>query len=122
MIKVVSGAAIETARVREVALANDKTLVIKFTTPMRAETLINSVTSVLSNSISITPVTNAYGVTAYNPGELKGVLTDDGKSLTITAANYFYGYYDIKLTNQAVAASGAALKDYQKRTLLIHLQ
>ncbi len=122
VIKVTSGAAIEAARVQDVALANDKTLVIKFSTPMKADTLINSVTSVLANSITITPVTNASGVSAVNPGELKGVLAGDGKTLTIIAANYFYGYYDIKLTNQAAAASGALLQNYQKRALLIHLQ
>jgi hypothetical protein len=122
VIKVTSGAAIEAAKVQDVALANDKTLVIKFGTPMKADTLFNSVTSVLVDSIIITPVTNANGITAINPGELKGVLAGDGKTLTITAANYFYGYYDIKLTNQAAAASGALLQNYQKRALLIYLQ
>ncbi len=122
VIKVVSGAAIEAASVKDITLANDKTLVIKFSTPMKADTLFNSVTSVLANSIIITPVANVSGATAVNPGELKGVLAGDGTTLTISAANYFYGYYDIKVTNQAMAVSGAALQDYQKRTLLISLQ
>ncbi len=122
VIKVVSGAAIEAASVQNVALVNDKTLAIKFSTPMKADTLFNSITSVLANTVTIIPAANTSGITAVNPGELKGVLTDDGKTLIVTAANYFYGYYDVKINNQATAVSGAALQDYQKRALLIYLQ
>lgn len=122
VIRVTSGTTIEPVRVDTVTMGSDKTLVIKFTASMKPETLINSISSVLNSAITITPVANAYGVTAVNPGELKGVLTDNGKTLIVTATNYFYGYYDVKLTNQVISAAGAALKEYQKRTLLIYLQ
>ena len=122
VIKVVSGEAIEAAHVQDVTLVDDKTLSIKFSTSMKADTLFNSLTSVLENSVTIVPVANASGVSAVNPGVLKGVLTEDGKILTVTATNSFYGYYDVKLSSHVTAISGAPLQEYIKRTLLIYIQ
>ncbi|MDF2844880.1 MAG: hypothetical protein K0R00_3306 [Herbinix sp.] len=122
VIKVVSGEAIEAAHVQDVTLVDDKTLSIKFSTSMKADTLFNSLTSVLENSVTIVPVANASGLSAVNPGELKGVLTEDGKILTVLATNSFYGYYDVKLSSQVTAISGALLQEYIKRTLLIYIQ
>lgn len=122
LIKVVSGKAIEAALVQDVTLVDDKTLSIKFSTSMKADTLFNSVTSVLENSVTIVPVVNASGVSAANPGVFKGVLTENGKTLTVTATNSFYGYYDVKLSSQVTAISGAPLQEYIKRTLLIYIQ
>jgi hypothetical protein len=121
VIKVVSGEAIEAAHVQGVTLVDGKTLSIKFSTSMKADTLFNSLTSVLENSVTIVPVANASDVPAVLPGVLKGVLTEDGKTLTVTATNSFYGYYDIKLNSQVTAISGAPLQEYIKRTLLIYL-
>lgn len=122
VIKVVSGEAIESAHVQDVTLVDDKTLSIKFSTSMKADTLFNSLTSVLENSVTIVPVANAFGVSAVNPGVLKGVLTEDGKTFTVTATNSFYGYYDVKLSSQITAISGAPLQEYKKRTLMIYIQ
>ncbi len=121
VIKVVSGEAIEAAHVQGVTLVDGKTLSIKFSTSIKADTLFNSLTSVLENSVTIVPVANASDVPAVLPGVLKGVLTEDGKTLTVTATNSFYGYYDIKLNSQVTAISGAPLQEYIKRTLLIYL-
>ncbi len=122
VIKVVSGEAIESAHVQDVTLVDDKTLSIKFSASMKADTLFNSLTSVLENSVTIVPVANASGVSAVNPGVLKGVLTEDGKTFTVTATNSFYGYYDVKLSSQITAISGAPLQEYKKRTLMIYIQ
>ena len=121
VIKVVSGEAIEAAHVQNVTLVDNKTLSIKFNTSMKADTLFNSLTSVLNDSVTIVPVANATDVSAVLPGVLKGVLTEDGKTLTVTATNSFYGYYDVKLSSQVTAVSGAPLQEYIKRTLLIYL-
>jgi hypothetical protein len=121
VIKVVSGEAIEAAHVQDVTLVDDKTLSIKFNTSMKANTLFNPLTSVLENSVTIVPVANASDVSALLPGVLKGVLTEDGKTLTVTATKSFYGYYDVKLSSQVTAISGAPLQEYIKRTLLIYI-
>lgn len=118
IIKVVSGEAIEAAHVQDVTLMDDKTLTIKFSTSMKADTLFNPLTSVLENSVTIVPFAIASDISAVNPGVLKGALTEDGKILTVTATNSFYGYYDIKLNSQVTAISGAPLQEYIKRTLL----
>lgn len=122
VIKVVSGEAIESAHVQDVTLVDDKTLSIKFSASMKADTLFNSLTSVLENSVTIVPVANASGVSAVNPGVLKGVLTEDGKTFTVTATNSFYGYYDVKLSSQITAISGTPLQEYKKRSLMIYIQ
>ncbi len=119
VIKVVPGEAMEAAHVQDVTLVDDKTLSIKFSTFMKAVTLFNSLTSVLENSVTIVPVADASGISAVDPGVLTGILTEDGKTLTVTATNSFYGYYDIKLNSQVTAVSGASLQEYIKRTLLI---
>lgn len=121
VIKVVSGEAIEAAHVQDMTLVDDKTLSIKFSTSMKADTLFNSLTSVLENSVTIVPAANTSGISAVNPGVLKGILTEDGKTLRVTATNSFYGYYDVKLNSQVTAVSGAPLQEYIKRTLLICL-
>ena len=120
VIKVTSAKVCEAKLIKSIKMTNDKTIVINFTDPIMAETVLDQ--SVLKNSITITPIVNASGVSAANPGELKGVLSDDNKTLTITATNYFYGLYDVKLTNLIKSANGNVLKDYQKCMLLISHQ
>ena len=117
VIKVTSANVCEAKLIK---MTSDKTIVINFTDSIIGETVLDQ--SVLKNAITITPIVNASGVSAANPGELKGVLSDDNKTLTIIATNYFYGFYDVKLTNQIKSANGLVLKDYQQRMLLIFVQ
>ena len=117
IIKVTSAKVCEKKLIKSIKMASDKTIVINFTDSIIAETVLDQ--SVLKNAITITPIVNASGVSAANPGELKGVLSDDNKTLTIIATNYFYGFYNVKLTNQIKSVNGLVLKDYQQRMLLI---
>ncbi|WP_318617980.1 S-layer homology domain-containing protein [Sporosarcina sp. YIM B06819] len=92
--------------VTEVTALNAKQVAVKFATPVTKSSVLNSSNEV--QNISFTMVSGA----TVNPGQLKGSLSDDGKTLTITANWIFDGEYAFKSTNAIQSVAGGKFDDY----------
>lgn len=93
------------AKVESVTAINGTTLEVKFNKAVKASTLYNASSKVI-DSAALTVTGGDEAVTAAN---LKGSLSEDAKTLTITvdsASEYFDGTYTVK-----VIADKVALKD-----------
>lgn len=70
--------------------------------------------NVLLNSIIITPKLDSKGTIANTPGVLTGILSEDGKTLSIQSTYVFKGVYEIRLTSSIKSVDGKVLKEYVK--------
>ncbi|WP_399629245.1 S-layer homology domain-containing protein [Sporosarcina sp. SG10008] len=92
--------------VTEVTAINAKQVEVKFATPVTKTTVLNA-----SNEVQNMTFTMVTGATV-NPGQLKGSLSEDGKTLTITANWIFDGEYAFKLTDAIKSISGEKFEEY----------
>lgn len=92
--------------VTEVTAVNAKQMVVKFATPVTKASVLNSANEI--QNITFTMVSGA----TVNPGKLKGSLSEDGKTLTITANWIFDGEYAVKSTEAIQAAAGGKYEEY----------
>ena len=92
--------------VTEVTAINAKQVAIKFATPVTKTSVLNS-----SNEVQNITFTMVSGATV-NPGKLKGSLSEDGKTLTITANWIFDGEYAFKSTDAIQSVAGGKFEEY----------
>ncbi|MDF2590341.1 MAG: hypothetical protein K0S41_4184, partial [Anaerocolumna sp.] len=101
----------KTARVISTVLTDTTTLVVNFSNPIDASTVIGTGGKLLDN-IVITAKTDDSGATANGLGTLTGTLSSDGKTLTIKSTNTFNGSYAIHFLSNIKTTDGIALLDY----------
>lgn len=89
-----------TPAVTSVSSINAKQVEVKFATPVDKSTVLNS-----SDVVQNITFTNVAG-TITSPGTLSGELSEDGKTLTVTASNIFDGEYAFKSTDSIKTVSG----------------
>lgn len=92
--------------ITDVKAVNAKQVEVKFATPVSKSSVLDSSNKV--RNISFTMVTGA----TVNPGDLTGSLSEDGKTLTITANWIFDGEYAFKLTDAIQAAAGGKFEEH----------
>lgn len=108
----------KSAGVKSALLTDTTTLTISFDEAMNGSTILNS-SGELLDSVSIKALANADGNAADKLGYLKGALSADGKTLTITSENAFNGNYVLHLSNSVLTANGTALTEYYKNLTLV---
>ncbi|MBB4823277.1 hypothetical protein HNO89_000497 [Sporosarcina luteola] len=92
--------------VTDVKAINAKQVEVHFTTPVAKSSVLDSTNGV--KNISFTTVTGATS----NPGQLTGVLSEDGKTLTLTANWIFDGEYAFKSTDAIQATAGGKFEEH----------
>lgn len=92
--------------VTDVTAINAKQVAIKFATPVTKTSVLNS-----SNEVQNITFTMVSGSTV-NPGQLKGSLSEDGKTLTVTANWIFDGEYAFKSTDAIQSVAGGKFEEY----------
>ena len=105
-IAITFGYAADDRFVTEVTAINAKQVEVKFATPVMKSTILN--TSGEVQNMAFTMVTGA----TVNPGQLKGSLSEDGKTLTITANWVFDGEYAFKSMATIKAATGEKFEEH----------
>ena len=92
--------------VTEVKSINAKQVEVKFATPVTKTSVLDA-----SNEIRNMTFTMVTGATV-NPGQLKGSLSEDGKTLTITANWIFDGEYAFKSTDAIQTVAGGKVEEH----------
>lgn len=92
--------------VTEVTPVNAKQMVVKFATPVTKTSVLNSANE--PQNITFTMVSGS----TVNPGQLKGSLSEDGKTLTITANWTFDGEYAFKSTTAVQSTIGGNFEEH----------
>lgn len=92
--------------VTDVKAINAKQVEVKFATPVTKSTVLDS-----SNNVRNITFTMVSGSTV-NPGQLTGSLSEDGKTLTITAQWIFDGEYAVKTTEAIQATASGKFEEY----------
>ncbi|KAA0955582.1 S-layer homology domain-containing protein [Sporosarcina sp. ANT_H38] len=105
-IAITFGFAADDRFVTEVTAINAKQVEVKFATPVTKTTILNATNEV--QNIAFTMVSGA----TVNPGQLKGSLSEDGKTLTITANWVFDGEYAFKSTAAIKSETGEKFDEY----------
>ncbi|MFJ7934410.1 S-layer homology domain-containing protein [Sporosarcina sp. NPDC096371] len=80
--------------VSSVNAVNAKTITVTFSAPVDAKTL--------KNASGVEVITVAAGKDANNAGKVSQELSADGKTLTLTAKNFFEGEYTVKVPFETV--------------------
>lgn len=100
------------AEVVSAKIIDSKTLRVVFGTTIRESTVVKP-DGKLSDNIKIEQLLDSTGKKAADPGALTAVLSHDQKTLTITAAKSFNGYYGISFSNSILTTEGQTIyKDY----------
>lgn len=102
-----------TAAVKSIDFVDSNTMKVVFDSAVDSSTVIGSNSKILGN-ISISLKRNSKNVMASDPGTLKGTLSADLMTLTITSANMFNGDYSISLSG-IKTTSGIAIGDITKQ-------
>lgn len=101
------------ANVTGITLREATKIDVTFDRAIDKSTIIGT-NNILLNSIIITPKLDSKGNYANSPGVLTGVLSDDGKTLSIQSTNAFKGVYEIRLTSSIKAIDGKVLNEFVK--------
>ncbi len=109
--------ALETVNVKDIVLLEATKLAITFDKEINSYTVIGINKNLLS-SVTITPQLDMNGVVANTLGNLTASLSEDGKTLTIQAANNFRGLYGIHLLSTIKTTDGIAIKEYNTNITL----
>lgn len=102
------------ATVKSVDFVDANTIKVVFDSSIDSSTLIGSNSKLLDN-ISISLKKNAKNILANDPGTLKGALSSDLTTLTITSANMFSGDYSIIISNKIKTTNGIAIEEATKQ-------
>lgn len=97
--------------VNDCQLISGRELTFTFNQEMNPATLVTGNT--LTSAVSIKPNSDAK-----DPGKLTGVLSSDGKKLTVTSTNVFDGSYFISITKTATSKKGFPLTPYSESKIL----
>lgn len=91
-------------------LSDSNNLVIQFSQPMLASTLIDT-NGLLTKNISIIQRVNnnKFG---SDLGLLTGSLSNDKKTLTIKSTNSFNGFYELRISKGALSLTGVPMEEY----------
>ncbi|MGN7388900.1 S-layer homology domain-containing protein [Sporosarcina sp. SAFN-015] len=98
--------AVDDRFVTDVKTISAKQVEVKFATPVTKSTVLDSSNNV--RNISFTMVSGS----TVNPGQLTGSLSEDGKTLTVTAQWTFDGEYAVKTTDAIQATAGGKFEEY----------
>ena len=101
------------ASVTSAEIVDSAQIKVVFDSPIDESTVIGTDGSLL-DTITITLKSNIKGVMASDPGKLKAQLSDDKKTLIITASNRFDGEYGINFSSNIKTTDGVALTEYYK--------
>ena len=101
------------AKVESVIKTDDKTLTVKFTYPMVQADLLDAYGKLNESNITVNGIV-VQNTKPADVGTLKGSLSADGKTLTITAANDWDGYYLIRIEKDAKTQAGVAFEGYDE--------
>jgi|GEM_PF-293064 len=100
------------AEVVSAKIIDSKTLRVVFGTAIRESTVVKS-DGKLSDNIRIEQLLDSTGKKAADPGTLTAILSHDQKTLTITAAKSFNGYYGISFSSSILTTEGQTIyRDY----------
>ncbi|MGF7143399.1 hypothetical protein HNQ56_001822 [Anaerotaenia torta] len=89
------------------SIINSKQIRVEFGAPVQSSTVINS-NGTLSGKIRLSRFDSKEGE-AKDPGILRGTLSGNLKTLTITADNYFNGHYGITFEKGILTSGGEAV-------------
>lgn len=103
----------KTMNVLKVNLVDSTKLAITFDRAVNSSTVIGTGDKLL-DSVVIASKIDSKGVSATPLGNLKGSLSSDGKTLTITATNAFNGTYGLLLSSSIKSTDNIALKTYNE--------
>lgn len=103
-----------TATVKSVDFTSSNVITVVFDSAVNSGTVIGQ-NNKLTDNIEVTMSKDTKGVLAADPGALTASLSTDMKTLTITSANAFNGYYGISFTNGIKTLDGTALESYYKK-------
>lgn len=109
---------LKATRVQSVTLASAGELVIKFSDPIDALSVLNPDTKELKDTIRIYQ-NKTKEPTTVDPGKLTGSLSTDLKTLTITPEKTFSGAYDIRVTSNVRSTENVAAAVYDETLTLI---
>lgn len=99
------------AEVLSANIINSKQIKVEFGTAIQSSTIINS-NGTLSGNVRISRL-DASGGEAKDPGILRGSMSSNMKTLTITADNYFNGRYGITFEKGILTSGGVSVyQDY----------
>lgn len=109
---------LKATRVQSVTLASAGELIIKFSDPIDALSVLNPDTKELKDTIRIYQ-NKTKEPTTVDPGKLTGSLSTDLKTLTITPEKTFSGAYDIRVTSNVRSTENVAAAVYDETLTLI---
>lgn len=103
-----------TATVKSVDFVDSKTMKVVFDSAVDSSTVIGTNNKLLDN-ISVSLKRNSNNVMATDPGTLKGSLSSDLLTLTITSTNAFNGDYSINFSGNIKTTGGLAIVEATKQ-------
>ncbi|WFR56214.1 Ig-like domain-containing protein [Anaerocolumna sp. AGMB13025] len=103
----------KTAGVSSAVLTDATTLTVNFDNPVNPSTVIGTYGELL-DSVTINGMNDKDGKPADKLGYLSGVLSSDGRTLTITSANAFNGTYALHVSNTVLSMDGTPVTEYYK--------
>ncbi|HEX3021771.1 MAG TPA: Ig-like domain-containing protein [Lachnospiraceae bacterium] len=104
----------KSAAVTSVELGGASEIIINFSTPINADTVVDASTGKLTSNVVIAAGKDTTGKAAEDYGTLTGSLSADGKVLSIKASNKFNGVYTVNVTSAVLSKDGTALTAYAK--------
>ncbi len=102
----------ETATIKSADITESTEIKVVFDSPVDKTTVIDSNGNLLNNIELLRRETK--GILASNPGTLKGSLSSDGKTLTISSQNKLEGSYSINFTSKIKTQTGIGFEEYYK--------
>ncbi|HEX3075722.1 MAG TPA: hypothetical protein VHQ24_02515, partial [Lachnospiraceae bacterium] len=107
----------KSAQVTKVELTGASEIQISFSTPVKADTVLDASTGStgkLTSNVVVAAGKDSTGKAAEDYGTLTGSLSADGKVLSVKASNKFNGIYTVNVTSDVVSTEGIALTPYAK--------
>lgn len=111
-----------TAKVTDVVMVGSREVQMKFSSPIDSNTILNSGTNYVRDTISFSIKKDDKGVMANEPGRLTGKLSADKKLLTITSTNDFKGVYNVSVSAEVRTTDKLPLEVYLKEMNLTDSQ
>ena len=106
------------AEVQSAEIISTTELRVIFDSPVKPDTVLGT-NGKLSSNIEILAKKDTKGVIASDPGTLTGVLSADGKTLTITSSATFGGNYYLVCSSNILTTTGVKIDEYGKSLTFI---
>ena len=107
----------KTANVLSAVLSDATKLIVTFDSAINPSTIFDSNHKLLT-SVIVVALLDIKGNTANALGNITGVLSTDGKALTITSTNAFNGTYGIRLSSDIKTTDNIALNEFNENLIL----